>query len=67
MQANVGGIDRVLRILVELGLGLWVLLFSGPTWAWLGLAVMASGIIRFCGAYRIFGFSTCKAQAKTEN
>ena len=60
MKANVGGIDRVLRILVGLGLIAWVLFAQGPFWAWFGVLILATGLIRFCGAYTILGVNTCK-------
>ncbi len=59
MKYNVGGIDRVLRIAV--GLLLIVLAASGKIgpWGWLGVVVLATGVFSFCGAYKLFGFSTC--------
>ena len=59
MNQNVGGIDRVLRIAV--GLLLIILAASGKIgpWGWLGVVVLATGVFSFCGAYKLFGFSTC--------
>ena len=59
MKQNVGGIDRVLRIAV--GLLLIILAASGKIgpWGWLGFVVLATGVFSFCGAYKLFGFSTC--------
>lgn len=62
MKANVGGIDRVLRIVIGLALIAWVLFANGPTWAWIGIAPLATGLMGFCGAYSIFGISSCKAK-----
>ena len=58
MTGNVGGIDRVLRILV--GLGLLSLLFVGPQtpWGWIGAVVLLTGLIGWCPAYLPFGWST---------
>jgi hypothetical protein len=60
MKANVGGIDRILRIVVGLALITWVLFFGGPVWAWIGALPLATGLLNFCPAYSIFGVSTCK-------
>ena len=59
MTQNVGGIDRALRIVV--GLALIILAATdvlGP-WAWLGVIVLATGVVGICMPYTLFGFSTC--------
>ncbi len=58
-MSNVGGIDRVLRIVV--GLVVLSLYFWGPQtpWALLGLIPLLTGLVGFCPAYRLFGLSTC--------
>jgi len=60
MKSNVGGIDRVLRIIVGTALIGWVLLANGPTWAWLGVLPLATGVFSFCGVYSLLGINTCK-------
>jgi hypothetical protein len=59
---NVGTIDRIFRLF--LGLGLISLVFVGPQtpWGWIGVVPLATAIIPFCPAYRIFGLSTCSAR-----
>ena len=59
MKSNVGGIDRVLRIV--LGLVLIVLAATGTvgTWGYLGLLPLATGLLGWCGLYRVLGISTC--------
>jgi len=59
MKINVGGIDRVLRILVGLGLVAWAALLGGPVWAWIGIIPLATGAIGFCPLYPILGMNTC--------
>ncbi len=58
MKFNVGGIDRVLRILAGLGLIAWAAL-GGPVWAWIGIVPLATGAIGFCPVYPLLGLSTC--------
>lgn len=57
---NVGSVDRVFRIV--LGLVLIALVFVGPQtpWGWLGIFPLATGLLRTCPAYSIFGLNTCK-------
>ena len=59
MTANVGGIDRMLRLVV--GLGLISLVFVGPQtpWGWVGLIPLATALIGWCPAYVPFGISSC--------
>jgi ABC-type branched-subunit amino acid transport system permease subunit len=66
MTANVGGIDRILRIVA--GLVLITLAATGVVGAWgyLGVIVLATGVFRFCGAYALFGLNTCSLKAAEE-
>ena len=66
MTANVGGIDRILRIVA--GLALIVLAATGVVGAWgyLGTVVLATGVFRFCGAYTLLGINTCPLQRAEE-
>lgn len=59
MLANVGTLDRVLRVVV--GLGLLSLVFVGPQtpWGWIGLVPLITALIGYCPAYSIFGIRTC--------
>jgi len=66
MKANVGGIDRVLRVVIGLALVAWVALAGGPVWAWIGVVPLATGLMGFCGAYSIFGVSTCKTKGSAD-
>ncbi len=64
MQANVGGIDRTLRIMI----GSLLLLVSMTSnaiglWGVLGMIPIVSGFMRFCPLYNIIGVSTCKRPA----
>jgi hypothetical protein len=59
MKANVGGIDRILRILVGLGLVAWAAVLGGPVWAWIGVVPLGTGLIGFCPVYPLLGFSSC--------
>ncbi len=58
MKANVGGMDRAIRITA--GLVLIGLTLAGQigAWGWIGVIPLFTGIFRFCPAYTLFGMST---------
>ncbi|PWF39074.1 DUF2892 domain-containing protein [Massilia glaciei] len=62
MQANVGSIDRAIRILVGLGLIAATLFGVIGVWGWIGVVPLATGIIGTCPAYLPFGIRTCAAK-----
>jgi hypothetical protein len=62
MNFNVGGIDRVLRIVVGLALVAWALLAGGPWWAWIGVVPLATGLIGTCPLYSVLGMNTCSVK-----
>ena len=57
---NVGGIDKILRIVV--GLALISLVFVGPhtMWGWIGILPLVTGLINFCPLYPLIGINTAK-------
>jgi hypothetical protein len=63
-MANVGTIDKVVRIVV--GAALIALTFVGPytatlyPWGLIGIVPLATGLIGWCPAYSILGIKTCK-------
>lgn len=59
MKTNVGGIDRILRIV--LGLVLIALTLTGTigAWGWIGVVPLATAAFGFCPLYTLLGFSTC--------
>lgn len=59
MKLNVGGIDRVLRIVAGLALiGLTLANVIG-VWGWIGVVPLVTGIFKFCPAYALIGVNTC--------
>jgi hypothetical protein len=65
MKANVGGIDRILRIV--LGLALLVAgLVLHRWWGLIGLLPLLTGFVRFCPAYLPFGLSSCKSDPSSK-
>lgn len=58
MKANVGGIDKIVRILAGIALIAWALM-GGPVWAWIGVVPVATGLLGWCPAYTLLGMNTC--------
>jgi len=67
MKANVGGIDRILRIAAGVVILSLVFILEGNAryWGLVGLLPLATGLFGFCPAYRLFGLSTCPMERKT--
>ncbi len=67
MQKNVGSVDKTLRIVV--GLVLIALVFVGPQtpWGWIGVVLLATGLMGWCPAYMPFGIKTCPADKAAAN
>ncbi len=65
MSTNVGGIDKILRIII--GLILLSLVFIGPQtlWGWIGIVPLATGLINWCPLYSLLGFTTCPVKQDT--
>jgi hypothetical protein len=63
MKANVGGIDRILRIAVGALLIVLAALNVIGVWGYIGIVLVATGLFRFCPAYLPFGMSTCSTKA----
>lgn len=59
MSSNVGGIDRILRIVA--GVALIALTLTGTigAWGWIGVVPLATGLFKFCPFYPILGMNTC--------
>lgn len=62
MKPNEGSLDRILRVLV--GIGVLSLAFIGPQtpWGYLGLIPLATGLVGFCPLYALLGVNTCGAR-----
>ena len=59
MKVNVGGVDKIIRIVV--GALLLVLAATGTlgVWAWIGIVPLATGLMGWCPAYSLLGIKTC--------
>ena len=57
MKTNVGGADKILRIVAGIALLAWAV-FGGPVWAWIGIVPLATGLLGWCPAYTMLGMNT---------
>ncbi len=62
MKANVGTVDRIVRIVVGLVLiGLSAMGTIG-VWGWIGVVPLVTGLFSFCPLYTMLGMNTCSAK-----
>ncbi len=59
MKLNVGGIDRILRIVAGLALIGATLAGMIGVWGWIGVVPLVTGVFKFCPAYTLLGLNTC--------
>ena len=65
MKKNVGGIDRILRIAI--GIGILAAGYSAHAWwGFIGLIPLATGLSSRCPAYLPLGLSTCCSKCNAE-
>lgn len=63
MKCNVGGTDRMIRIVAGVVIILLGFYFQS-WWGAVGIVPILTGTFRWCPAYIPFGFSTCEADKK---
>ncbi|HXR24962.1 MAG TPA: DUF2892 domain-containing protein [Candidatus Binataceae bacterium] len=64
MTSNVGTIDRLIRIVAGAALILLAALGKVGAWGYIGIVPLATGLFRFCPAYRLLGLTTCPTASK---
>ena len=65
MKANVGGTDRIIRIVV--GIAIIIVGITLHTWWGLvGLLPIVTGLVRFCGLYPVLKIDTTGSGGKKE-
>mgnify|MGYP006278516301 FL=1 len=67
MKANVGGLDRIARVVA--GVALIALSVSDVigVWGYVGVVPLATGLFGFCPAYPLLGINTCAACASDDS
>lgn len=64
MKTNVGGIDKVLRIVAGLALLSLIFILEGNArwWGLIGIVPLLTGSLGWCPAYTLIGLNTCPAK-----
>lgn len=59
MKSNVGGLDKILRIVA--GIGLIGATAAGllPVWGYIGIVPLATGLMGWCPLYPLLGINSC--------
>ncbi len=60
MSANIGPLDRALRLILGAALIAYALWNPAQSWAFIGIVPLATGFIKFCPLYRLLGICTLK-------
>ncbi len=60
MNKNIGGIERLIRIVAGLVLIALAATSTVGWWGWLGLVPLATGLTGWCPPYSLLGINTCK-------
>jgi hypothetical protein len=65
MKANVGSVDRTIRIII--GLAIIVIgIIMQSWWGLVGILPLATGLASRCGLYSVLGINTCKIKETQE-
>lgn len=59
MTRNVGGIDRLLRVVAGLALIGLALMGTIGWWGFIGIVPLATAAVSFCPLYSLLGMNTC--------
>jgi len=61
MKQNVGGFDKIARIIVGIALIAFAL-YTNQFIAYIGIIPLITGLIGFCPLYTLFGYSSVKKE-----
>ncbi len=61
MKCNVGSTDRIIRIVIGLGIAIGGVIFESY-WGLIGVALMATAVFSFCPLYPLLKINTMKKE-----
>ncbi|MBL0086846.1 MAG: DUF2892 domain-containing protein [Ideonella sp.] len=64
MKLNVGGLDRILRVVAGLALVGLAATHTVGAWGYIGVVLVLTGAVGFCPAYPLLGINTCSIKQK---
>ncbi|NOZ65531.1 MAG: DUF2892 domain-containing protein [Alphaproteobacteria bacterium] len=59
MKLNVGGLDKMLRVVAGVLLIAAAVTGYFTPWGWIGIIPLVTGLVGWCPAYAIFGINSC--------
>lgn len=64
MQKNVGGLDKIVRIVAGVGLLGFAVLSDSPAhvWGYIGVVPLLTALVGVCPLYSLIGLNTCPAK-----
>lgn len=65
MKANMGSVDRIIRVILGLAILALGLIFHS-WWGLVGIIPILTGLVGWCALYAPFGISTCKTKEHKE-
>lgn len=63
-KTNVGGIDRIARIVIGLALIALTLMGTIGPWGWIGVVPLLTATLSTCPLYTVLGINTCPAAGR---
>jgi len=61
MKLNVGGVDKILRVILGVVLIAATVMGALPVWGYIGVVPLVTGLVNFCPLYTVLGFSSRKS------
>jgi hypothetical protein len=61
MKSNVGNIDRVIRLVIGIGIAIGGVIFESY-WGLIGVVILATGVFCYCPIYALLGIKTTVPQ-----
>jgi hypothetical protein len=62
MKCNVGSTDRIIRIVIGLGIAIGGVIFESY-WGLVGVLILATGVLRYCLIYPFLKINTNKKES----
>ena len=62
MNKNVGGIDRIIRIVAGVALIAAAATNAIGVWGYIGLVPLLTGLMGWCPPYKLLGINTCSVK-----
>lgn len=66
MTKNVGGADKIIRIIVGVALLALFAMDQSKWWGLIGIVPLATALLGWCPLYTVLGVKTCPADSKPQ-